>query len=85
MCQTVPLNVDSSNGEAVQRVAAHAHRTATTAVGMSARCWRRMSQSGQRTCWGRKRFDMSLFQTLPVVIKEKYHSLRLSLQRNRRR
>ena len=47
--------------------------------------WRRMSQSGQRTCWGRKRFDMSLFQTLPVVIKEKYHSLRLSLQRNRRR
>ena len=38
MCQNVPLNVDSSNGEAVQRVAAHAHRTATTAVGMSAKC-----------------------------------------------
>ena len=34
--------------------------------------WRRLSQSGQRTCRGRKRFDMSLFQTLPVAIKEKY-------------
>ena len=32
-----------------------------------------MNQTGQRSCWGRKLFDMSLFQTLPVVIKEKYH------------
>ena len=37
--------------------------------------WRRMNQTGQPSCWGRKRFDMSLFQTLPLVIKEKYHSL----------
>ena len=36
--------------------------------------WRKMNQTGQRSCWGRKLFDMSLFQTLPVVIKEKYHS-----------
>ena len=26
--------------------------------------WRRMSQSGQRTCWGRKRFDVSLSTTV---------------------
>ena len=33
-----------------------------------------MNQTGQRSCWGTKLFDMSLFQTLPGVIKEKYHS-----------
>ena len=47
--------------------------------------WRAKTASGDRQCWGRLPFDMTSFQALPRLVKDKYQSLTLSLQRNRKR